>query len=298
MEPKMIKAILALKTPNRWAIVVALMLAISVIGPSNALPFCSARLNLNRPDDASVSPGQTAAGQQEKQVGMFDAELSTFKTEIDLRVFAASFGYELDRKKSWRGSAVMRNGNGDKIAITRETGGRYLYYSFRNDRDRGTVIDFIQKRRGLTLGAVRKELRQWLGAPATPLPHFEPLVKTAKDRAAVGVAFMKMRVATDHPYLEVERGIPASLLMSERFAGQVHIDACGNAIFAHYDDDGLCGFELRGTDFKGFSTGGAKGLWSSNERPDDTQLVVCEGSIDALRAMYRSAVSPARRNAS
>ena len=38
-----------------------------------------------------------------KKAIMTDPELSKFKTEIDLRALAASFGYELDRNKSWRG---------------------------------------------------------------------------------------------------------------------------------------------------------------------------------------------------
>ena len=46
---------------------------------------------------------------------MFDAELESFKNGIDLRAYAAEQGYRLDRKESWRGSAVMRHPNGDKI---------------------------------------------------------------------------------------------------------------------------------------------------------------------------------------
>ena len=42
---------------------------------------------------------------------MFDPELESFKTGIDLRAYAADQGYQLDRKESWRGSAVMRHAN-------------------------------------------------------------------------------------------------------------------------------------------------------------------------------------------
>ncbi|MCC6589304.1 MAG: hypothetical protein IT168_21580 [Bryobacterales bacterium] len=48
-----------------------------------------------------------------------DQELEAFKTEIDLRAFAADDGYTLDRKESWRGSSVMRHANGDKIVVKR-----------------------------------------------------------------------------------------------------------------------------------------------------------------------------------
>src|SRR5580698_64348 len=49
---------------------------------------------------------------------MSDPELESFKT-IDLRAYAAGQGYQLDRKASWRGSAVMRNQSDDKIIIKR-----------------------------------------------------------------------------------------------------------------------------------------------------------------------------------
>jgi hypothetical protein len=88
---------------------------------------------------------------------MFDRELETFKNGIDLRAYAASHGYSLDAKESWRGSAVMRHAAGDKIIIKRDADGHYVYFSVREDSDHGTIIDFVRHRLGLSLGAVRKE---------------------------------------------------------------------------------------------------------------------------------------------
>jgi hypothetical protein len=39
-----------------------------------------------------------------------DCELDVFKRDIDLRQFAESLGYQIDRRESWRGSAVLRCG--------------------------------------------------------------------------------------------------------------------------------------------------------------------------------------------
>jgi hypothetical protein len=44
-----------------------------------------------------------------------DEELERFKTSINLNEFAASPGYAMDSKESWRNSAVMRHPDGDKI---------------------------------------------------------------------------------------------------------------------------------------------------------------------------------------
>lgn len=89
-----------------------------------------------------------------------DHELEEFKG-IDLRAYAASLGYTLDRQESWRGSAVMRNDADDKIIIKRENDGHYVYFNVRDDADNGTIIDFVLRRKCRSLGGVRKtkELR-------------------------------------------------------------------------------------------------------------------------------------------
>ena len=62
---------------------------------------------------------------RKRAVGM-DAELEQFKSEIDLRVLAGTFGYQLDRKDSWAGAAVMRGPNNEKIAIKRDVDGHWV----------------------------------------------------------------------------------------------------------------------------------------------------------------------------
>jgi Toprim-like/Protein of unknown function (DUF3991) len=221
------------------------------------------------------------AGNRRKKIGM-DLELESFKSRIDLRAYAAAQGYQLDRKESWRGSSVMRHPNGDKVIIKRRDNGHYLYFSVRNDEDNGSIIDFVQHRQHLSLGTVRKELRPWLGAPPVAVPDFPALPKMAKDRMRVETEYARMQKADRHAYLESERGIPAALLESERFAGRVRIDARGNAVFPHFDTEGLCGYEIKNAGFTGFAAGGTKGLWFSHTRADDNRLVICEGAIDAL----------------
>jgi len=213
---------------------------------------------------------------------MFDPELEHFKTGIDLRAFAAAQGYALDRRESCASSAVMRHANGDKIIIKRDTDGHYVYFSVRNDADHGTIIDFAERRLGLSLGAARKELRPWVGMPSSPLPPYPPLPKVVKDRLRVEREFMGMKEAPEHPYLVNERGITTAVLGSERFAGTIRIDRRGNAVFPHFDADGLSGYELKNHGFTGFASGGSKGLWLSNTKEDDNSMVFCESAIDAL----------------
>ena len=160
--------------------------------------------------------------------------------------------------------------------------GTNVYFSVRDDSDHGTIVDFVRHRLGVSLGAVRRELRPWVGSSSSALPTYPPLPKVARDRLRVYREFARMLDAPQHPYLENERGIPADLLASERFFSRVKIDARGNAVFPHFDADGLTGYELKNRDFTGFASGGAKALWISNTRKDDDCLVICESAIDAL----------------
>ena len=210
-----------------------------------------------------------------------DIELDVFKREIDLRQFAASFGYEMDRRESWRGSTVLRRG-GDKIVVKRNHNGHYVFFSVRDDRDHGTIVDFVQRRQHLHLGAVRQTLRPWVGRPAAALPLFPKLAPSSPDRVRVETEYRRMVKALRHPYLEQVRCVPATLLGAPRFAGRVRIDSRGNAVFPHFDGAGLCGYEIKNQRFTGFAAGGQKGLWLSHRRPHDRRLVVAESAIDAL----------------
>ena len=210
-----------------------------------------------------------------------DRELDEFKCEIDLRQYAAEMGYTLDKRVSWRGSAVMRQG-ADKIVIKRDTDGHYVYFSVRDDRDHGTIIDFIANRKRLSLGEMRKELRRWTGRPVSSRPAFPMLETTRKDHIAVEAQYQRMRDAPRHPYLERSRRLSAALLASPRFAGRIKTDHRGNAVFPHFDEQGLCGYEMKNWHFTGFAKGGEKGLWLSHTRPDDRRFVFTESAIDAL----------------
>lgn len=212
-----------------------------------------------------------------------DLELEKFKTEIDLRAFAASHGFVLDRKESWAGSAVMRHPNHDKIVIKRDAAsGHYVYFSVRDDSDNGTVVDFAMRQLGVSLGAARKALRTFIGLPSPIISPYPLLLRIDKDRIRVERAFAQMITATRHPYLEAERAIPREILESRRFVGRIRADTRGNAVFPHFDAEGLSGYEIKNKGFTSFAPGGSKGLWTSHRDQADNRLVLCESAIDAL----------------
>jgi hypothetical protein len=209
-----------------------------------------------------------------------DCELDDFKRNIDLRQFAETLGYQIDRRESWKGSAVLRCA-ADKIVVKRNGNGHYVFFSLRDDADHGTVIDFVQRRQHLSLGAVRRVLRPWIGRSASA-PQFPPLQPASADRMCVEREYRRMSEAQCYPYLERDRCVLATVLSSPRFRGRMRIDARGNTVFPHFDAVGLCGYEIKNRGFTGFAAGGQKGLWLSHTRIDDRRLVLAESAIDAL----------------
>ena len=68
-------------------------------------------------------------------------KLEQFKTDIDLRVVAAELGYEINLKKSSRGSTAKDHVSGDRILVAMAPDGHYLYCSVHDPADAGSVID-------------------------------------------------------------------------------------------------------------------------------------------------------------
>jgi hypothetical protein len=224
---------------------------------------------------------------------MSDDELEQFKTRVNLSEFAASRGFKLDRRESSRNSAVMRHPDGDKIIIARNEGNQnWIFFSVRDDRENGTIIDFVQRREGGNLGQVRKILRGWLESsrPVVQLPLFvQDLEPVSRDRAGVLAAWERAEKCLALPYLTA-RGLGPDILSLPIFAGCVRVDRRNNVLFSHYDRSGLCGFEIKNTDFTGFAAGGTKGLWFTRTKPTDKELVLTESTIDALsfHALHKS----------
>lgn len=223
------------------------------------------------------------------------AEELDYIKRLDLRIVAGEFGYTLNSKRSSRGSAVMDHPSGDRILIAVAPDGHYVWCSV-HEQAGGTCIDLWQRHRGGSLGEVRAALRPFLGGPGsvpegTPplpsdraqkstLPELRPL---ARDVLGVRARYETFRpMDGHHPYLCEERKLPREILVLPRFADRLRVDERGNAVFPHFNEDGLCGWEARNRGFVSFAAGGIKGLWCSVPAKDDDRLVIAESAIDAL----------------
>ncbi len=206
--------------------------------------------------------------------------------QINLADYAQANGYSIDKKKSSVNCLVLKDNQGDKILVgLNQSDNHYFYSSVKDEGDHGSIIDFIQNRRNLNLGEVRKELRPWINEPSNP--PYSPkqatplLTPSTPDRHKIITQFEAFKAVVTHPYLS-QRGISQQTSNDPRFQGRIYTDSRNNVIFPHVDREGVCGYEMRNQDFKSFSKGGIKGLWASNGSKDDTTLVICESPLDCL----------------
>lgn len=212
-------------------------------------------------------------------------ELERFKRDINLAEYASGQGYQLVKNESSRNSFVMqRESDNDKIIVATDKDGHGIYFSVRDDADNGTIIDFVQRRQGLNLGQVRKELRPEIGADREARPIESRMSKpkiSTHDVQKAAVNWSRAKPAPEHPHLE-KRGISKATLQDPRFAPVIRSDERGNALFAHYNREGISGYEMKNKDFTGFAAGGQKGLWFSSNINRASRVVITESALDAL----------------
>lgn len=215
-------------------------------------------------------------------------ELERFKRDIDLRLFAAEFGFQIDARESSPSGTVMRGPGDAKIRISKDGQNQFVYWNAHDPADKGTIIQFVQYRTCDNLGELRKRLRPWLGvsgvAPVSRVNPLPPLQPARADIEAVQARFAAMRPLEggQHSYLNRDRSLPAPLLASPRFADRIRVDERTNAIFPHFNRAGVCGWEAKNHAFTGFSPRGVKGLWVSRIEAGDTALIFAESAIDAI----------------
>jgi hypothetical protein len=213
-----------------------------------------------------------------------DAELDRFKSDISLADYAqAEHGYELTKRESSAASKVLKLG-GDKIIVTRQQDGHDVYFSVGDDRDCGSIVDFVQRRKPLSLGQVRKELRAWLPSakrPAIKMPARTPdrPLATPKDHGKALGRWVQMQPYTGS-YLSRDRGLDLRII--EAF--EVRQDERGNACIAHRDAGSeVVGWEAKNKGFTGYAAGGLRGLaYTRIDSGPVTRLVVTEAALDAM----------------
>jgi len=215
-----------------------------------------------------------------------DTDVQWLKAEVSCAVLLERLSpvWRLDRAESSRASLKYRRGNGEIVIVNH--GGRGWWDPL-SDR-KGDIFTLIQHLQpGLTFNDARRALREFAGVA----PTFPEALRVRRRRASIlSVVQRWMRRpplsggSLAWLYLAEHRKLPERILIAARKADAIREGPHGSAWFAHRDAAGsLTGIEMRGSDYRNFSAGGAKTLFrlpgGSGFLP---RLAVCEGSIDAL----------------
>ena len=219
-----------------------------------------------------------------------DAELDELRAGVSCAVLLERHPppWQLDKGESTRRCLKYRRGEGEIILVTHEGRGWWDPGS----TAKGDVFSLVQHLEpGLNLGQVRKVLRPLAGvSPSFP----EHLRVSAREKPVVPFdlrwarrPFLK-RGSPCWGYLNGQRGLPEAVLVAAVRAGVLREGPYASAWFAHHDHGGrLTGFEMRGPDYRGFSTGGDKTLFRLPGRLATSsvpagRLLVAEAPIDAM----------------
>ncbi|AIZ65419.1 hypothetical protein PK28_17270 (plasmid) [Hymenobacter sp. DG25B] len=230
-------------------------------------------------------------------------ELDRFKQSIDLVDYATRrHGYDV-KKAGPRGQWHQLEKDGEMLIVSRK-GDHQVYLNPGDDRDSGSIIDFVKTRENQTLGQVRQTLRQYLGepeqgwpaAPSPPPPTYAPnpgepaeVETEAERRARLVAAVMGTQAAlTDRSYLH-HRHLSDETIDSPAFQGRVFTSQQGNfrnTAFPLYNEHGIATVEQRNEDYKHLLQLPKTGVWVSHptEGPGTPvqRLVVSESPVDAM----------------
>jgi hypothetical protein len=249
-----------------------------------------------------------------------ELNFSQVKKDLNLMDLILTLGYQHNRAKSgsdpekskfhtfdYKGKPLL-----DQVIIYKAASGDYLYFNRADDRDKGTVIDFIKHRlehpriSGITpepgkniWASVIANAKRFLNRPAQERhtsqalqQQMEPVQRT--DRF-IPDFLQKTTPLTDATYLHA-RGLTSDTLANPAFAGRIlnHVHAgvsktgqpyrFVNIAFPQVYKDNIIGLEIKAQGFKGQAVNSlnSSALWLSNTTPKTNSLIVAESAIDAL----------------
>jgi len=215
---------------------------------------------------------------------MGSIDIGRLKRDINFLEVASQFGYKLNKTKSTANSIHLKS-EVDSIIVKKDDDAHWVYFNVHDSSDKGSIVDFIMCRQpGLTFSAALKRIEKDYLGKVLDVPQQirdTKIIPVKKDRHSVSKLFEHMTALNSSKYLQ-SRGIEDAVLQSRRFTGTVVQDSYQNVVFPHIDKQGVCGFEMRNSNFKGFAKGGIKSVWLSNRLVSDDRLMIVESGIDAL----------------
>ncbi|TDH61232.1 DUF3991 domain-containing protein [Dankookia rubra] len=220
-----------------------------------------------------------------------DPELEHFRETVDCRTVLDRAGWKVDQAESIEGAVKFRRSEGEILIVTHNGRGWFdpLSKGQGLNEERGDVIALDQRLNGGSLGHVRKRLRLLSGVAPRLIPMSRPSSSQVSVPSPSAEPALRWRAAepprpgsAGWRYLSEQRSIPEQMIRAAVQADVLREGIYGTLWGAHHTENGdITGWEMRGPQFKGFSKGGDKSVFSLGERAAD-RIVVTEAMIDAL----------------
>jgi hypothetical protein len=206
-------------------------------------------------------------------------QLEAIRNTVSCAVVLEQAGFQVDRKESTRRAVKYRRGGEIAIVIH---GGRGWFDPL-SDR-KGDVFDlhaWLQPNHfAATLKAVGLLAGVQASTPTWPAPVRPACSSCIPKRWSSRPTLRQGSPA--YRYLSDTRMIPRRILQRATLQQVIRQGPCGSAWFAHHDSHGkICGWEERGPQWRGFSSGGTKVLFPFGNAAA-IRLCITEAAIDAL----------------
>lgn len=229
-------------------------------------------------------------------------ELKTFqefRNEISIIELAVANGYHIVRNAGLKYPVLKNNTTGDKIIIVNaQSTSNQGYFNPRDDKDKGTLINFVHYRLGTLFPmmsgqtdakSINAILYDYLRLPISKrnrlLEKTTSIIKHYQERKFILPGWITP--LNDTSYLQSRR-INDKTIFDEIFNGRIFNASVGgfcNIGFPYYDkNDHIIGCELRNTDFKKMLSGSdrSNSVWHSNLPENLESVILTESPIDAL----------------
>jgi hypothetical protein len=213
---------------------------------------------------------------------------------------ALANGYSCNRSKGMKWPVLESNAGDRIIIINPKSSSNQGYFNPQDDRDRGTLINFVGNRLGNIFPQdrslsreqnINSVLYQWLNLPFRERLVSSKIMGMSKHGQIVEESLFSpalLKPLRDMDYLK-SRGIEESTLKSPCFQGKIlqcRIGNFFNIAFPYQEtiDGKYVGAEVRNHQFKRHLRGSLRtsSVWVSNIPVRVKRLIICESAIDCL----------------
>jgi Toprim domain-containing protein/uncharacterized protein DUF3991 len=219
-----------------------------------------------------------------------------FRSEISIMELALGHGYCQDKKKGNKWPVLVHPINDDRIIIANPAScSNQGYWNPNDDRDKGTLINFVKNRLGTIFPTDRAKpdvvninqvLYSWLKMDHSGKDYIQTFIRnsTAKKKEFSPSCLEPL---TNAAFL-YSRGISKETINAKEFKTRIYNirknNFC-NIAFPYYTANGkIAGIEIRNANYKKHADGSdrSNAIWCSVMPEKLSRIILCESAIDAL----------------